>query len=213
MIEGNLDLFKPAEISVGNVNVNMDFEDYYSLKSLQNRVLKYNTDIDEGPVAAFVDTVIKINLHDKGLAKEDRIPIKLFMSSDGGDVMAGFAMIDVIQNSETPIIIINTSHQYSMAAIIGLVGHKRYATPNSSFLLPDGSRYIGDSTGKLHDFLKFDAQIGERIKKIVLNNSKISAKTYNKRAREEWYFFADEAKSLGMIDGIIGEDVTLEEII
>ena len=209
----NLKIFSPTDFESDTLSVNIDLDDYFALKQWQSRILDLNDRIDEVSASSIVGTIIYINMLDKGIPVEDRVPIKLFISSEGGDVMDGFSIIDAIQNSITPIYIINRSYQYSMAALIGVVGHKRYATKNATFLFHDGTMFIGDSSGKAHDFLKFDLQIKDRIKELVLSHTNITSRTYNKKVREEWYFFADEAKRLGVIDGIIGEDVTLEEII
>lgn len=208
-----MELFKPVEFSSESLTLNVDVEDYFYIKQWQQRMCMIDGDIDYLNIGSLLQSIIQINMEDKNLPIEERIPIKIFLSSDGGDVFDGFALIDAIQTSATPIYTINMSHWYSMASVIGMCGHKRFATKNASFLIHDGTTIIGDSSNKVHDFMKFDAQIQDRLKKIILDKTNITVKTYNKKSREEWYFFADEAKKLGVIDGIIGEDISIEQII
>ena len=208
-----MELFKPVEFSSESLSLNVDVDDYFYIKQWQQRMCMVDGDIDYLTIGSLLQSIIQINMEDKHLPVEERIPIKIFLSSNGGDVFDGFALIDAIQMSTTPVYTINMSHWYSMETVIGLSGHKRFATKNSSFLIHDGMTIIGDSSSKVHDYMKFDAQIQERIKRIILDNTNITAKTYNKRSREEWYFFAEEAKKLGVIDGIIGEDISIEQII
>ena len=208
-----MELFKPNMISTDDVVVNLDIDAYFYLRSLEERIIELDDAIDSETIAIPLRSIIQINKMDQGIPVEDRVPIKLLLTSDGGDVIAGLSLIDAIQNSTTPVYTINMSHQYSMGALIGLVGHKRFATKSASYLIHDGGVSIQDSSGRVHDFIKFELMLQKRLKDIVLGRTEISAKMYNKKAREEWYFFADEAKKLGVVDSIIGEDVTLEEIL
>lgn len=206
-------MYNPYSVDIDALNINANVDEYFFLELAQRRIFTINEDIEDDTAALVTQTITHINAVDRGIPVEERTPIKLFVTSDGGDVFSGFAIADLIKNSVTPVYTINTSRQYSMGAIIGLVGHKRYATKNASFLIHDGSTFVGNSASKVQDFMKFDKQVHDRIKHFVLDNTNISAQQYNKKFREEWYFFADEAKRLGVIDGIIGEDVSLEEII
>lgn len=208
-----LTVFNPVSVGVDSVVINLDWDEYFSAKQLQERIITFNEDIRDCTAGIVTQIITYINKVDRGKPVEEREPIKLFFTSPGGDVFAGFSLIDVIKNSITPIIIINTSYQYSMGAFVGMVGHKRYATPHATFLLHDGTTIIGDSSGKAHDFLRFDEKIQSRIRDIVLEHTNIDEETLDKKSREEWYFFADEAKDLGLIDGIIGVDVTFDQII
>lgn len=209
----NFDLFKPSGITAENVTLTVDLDDWFFMRTMQERVIEIPGIIEEGIVQLCQRSIIQINQMDKGIPVDERVPIKILISSDGGDTFAGLELIDMIQNSKTPVWTVNMGHEYSMAAIVGLAGNKRYATKNASFLIHDGAVSIQDSGSKVHDFIKFDKQLNERIKKFVLSRSNITAQKYSSKARNEWYFFADEAKKLGMVDGIIGEDIELEEII
>lgn len=208
-----LTIFDPVSVGRDSVVVNFDWDEYFYAKQLQERIITFDEDIRDATASVVTQIITYINKVDRGIPAEERDPIKIFFTSPGGDVFAGFSLIDVIENSITPITIINTSYQYSMGAYIGMVGHKRYATPHATFLIHDGTTIIGDSSGKAHDFLKFDEKIQERMRDIVLKHTKIDEELLDKKSREEWYFFADEAKKYGLIDGIIGDDVTFEEII
>ena len=213
MSEGALEFFEPMTISSDTLSINFDFDDYLAMKLVQQRNLELFDEIGESNSGWIVRSILQINRMDAGIPPKERIPIKLFISSQGGDVFSGLSIIDVIKNSITPVYTINMSYWYSMAILIGISGHKRYASKNASFLIHDGSSFVYDSSSKAHDYIQFDLKIQERMKKHVLENTNISTKRYNKKAREEWYFFSDEAKEMGVIDGIIGEDLTIEQII
>ena len=143
----------------------------------------------------------------------ENMPILLYVSSNGGSVDPGFVLIDVIQQSKTPVYTINLGYQYSMGFLIGLAGHKRYATKTAKFLMHDGTNFIINSGTKAQDQMEFNRRVEQRVKEDILSRSKISSEEYDSKLRVEWYLFADEAKEKGFCDYIIGEDCTLDDIV
>ena len=53
----------------------------------------------------------------------------------------------------------------------------------------------------------------ERLNKIIIHNSNLTARDLKDTERIENYIFADEAKDMGIVDFIIGRDCTLDEIL
>ena len=172
-----------------------------------------NADIDQFSVADIVKHIMQFNQEDKGLDTDERMPILLYVISNGGEVDSGFELIDVIMSSKTPVYTINLGYQYSMGFLIGLAGHKRYATNNAKFLMHDGSNFVYNSGAKAQDQMEFNRKVENRIKKYVLSRSKVTEEEYDSKLRVEWYLFADEAKEKGFVDYIIGEDCDINEII
>lgn len=188
-------------------------EEMFYLQDLKQRKLFLNDGISQETVAEIVKHILQFNCEDKDVPVEDRKPILLYVVSNGGEVDAGYELIDVIQNSKTPVYTINLGYQYSMGFLIGLAGHKRYATKNAKFLHHDGSNYVYDSGAKVQDRIRFDARVEERTKEYVLSRSNLTPEEYDAKFRVEWYMFADEAKERGFCDYIIGEDCDLDEVI
>lgn len=185
----------------------------FYLQDLKQRKLFLNDGISQETVAEIVKHILQFNCEDKSTPVENRKPILLYVVSNGGEVDAGYELIDVIQNSKTPVYTINLGYQYSMGFLIGLAGHKRYATKNAKFLHHDGSNYVYDSGAKVQDRIRFDARVEERTKEYVLSRSNLTPEEYDAKFRVEWYMFADEAKERGFCDYIIGEDCDLDEVI
>jgi len=157
--------------------------------------------------------ILQYNADDKGKPVEDRKPILLYCSSNGGEIDPGFELVDVILQSNTPVYTINLGYQYSMGFLIGLAGHKRYASKTAKFLMHDGTNFVINSGAKAQDQMEFNKRIEQRIKEYVLAQTKITSEMYDAQMRKEWYMFADEAKNLGVTDYIIGEDCNLDEIL
>lgn len=188
-------------------------DELFYLQDLKQRKLFLNADIDQFSVADIVKHIMQINKEDKGLEPHERMPILLYVTSNGGEVDSGFELIDVIMNSKTPVYTINLGYQYSMGFLIGLSGHKRFATRNAKFLMHDGSNFVYNSGAKAQDQMEFNRKIESRIKQYVLSRSKVSEEEYDSKLRVEWYLFADEAKEKGFVDYIIGEDCDINEIV
>lgn len=188
-------------------------DELFYLKDLRQRKLFLNTDINQYSVQEFVKHILQINRVDFGIDPDKRLPILLYVNSNGGDVDAGFALIDAIQNSKTPVYTVNLGFQYSMGFLIGIAGHKRFATKNAKFLMHDGSNFIYNSGAKAQDQMEFHKKVEARVKDYILAMSNLAEEEYDKNLRVEWYMFADEAKQKGFVDMIIGEDCDIDAIV
>lgn len=188
-------------------------EEIFHLQDLRQRKLFLNTNIDQLSVSDVVKHIMQFNKEDKEIEPGKRKPILFYINSNGGEVDSGFELIDIIQNSKTPVYTINLGYQYSMGFMIGLAGHKRFATKNAKFLIHDGSNFIYNSGAKAQDQMEFNRRIEERIKQYILSKSKLSSEEYDSKLRVEWYLFADEAKEKGFVDYILGVDCDIDEVI
>lgn len=188
-------------------------EELLYFKDLKQRKLFLNDEIEEYSVAEIVKHILQYNAEDKGKEPNERTPILLYVTSNGGDVDAGFKLIDAIKCSKTPVYTINLGYQYSMGFLVGLAGHKRYATENAKFLMHDGSNFVFNSGAKVQDQMEFQRRVEERIKRYILTNSKLTPEEYDSKFRIEWYLFADEAKEKGFVDYIIGVDCDIDAVI
>lgn len=188
-------------------------DEMFRLQDLRNRKLFLTDEISQISVGDIVKNILQYNCDDKGMAAEERVPILLYVSSVGGSVDAGFELIDVIENSKTPVYTINLGYQYSMGLLIGLAGHKRFATKNAKYLMHDGSNFVYNSGAKAQDQMRFQGKVEDRIKEYILSHSKLTQEEYDANLRVEWYMFADEAKERGFVDSIIGVDCDMDAVI
>ena len=207
------DDYYDIEIDIEKVIGSGMLEDIFYFKDLKQRKLFLKCDIDQCSVSDIVKHIMQYNKEDQGIPVEERKPILLYVVSNGGVVDAGFELIDVIECSKTPVYTINTGYQYSMGLLIGLAGHKRFATKNAKYLMHDGSNFIFNSGAKAQDQMEFNRKVEERIKQYILDHTKLTSEEYDSKLRVEWYFFADMAKEKGFTDYIIGEDCDIDAII
>lgn len=205
------------EIDIDNVShktdLTLDITDVFYMKDLKQRKMFINEPIFIENIEDVVHFILQFNAEDKGIPVEERKPILLYLTSAGGSVDCGFQLINVIEQSKTPVYTINTGFQYSMGFLIGLAGHKRFAMKNAKFLMHDGFNGTFDSSAKVVDTIEFRKKEEQRIKEYILSRTKITPKLYDKQYRVEWYMYGDEAKKLGIVDYIIGEDCSIDDIV
>lgn len=192
---------------------NASVDEIFYVKDLKQRKLFLNTEIDQTTVCEIVRHIMQYNKDDKGIPVENRTPILLYVTSIGGDADSGFELIDIIMSSKTPVYTVNLGFQYSMGFFIGLAGHKRFASKNAKFLMHDGSNFIFNSGAKAQDQMEFQKRIEDRVRRYVIDRSKITEREYDSKLRVEWYMFAEEAKEKGFCDYIIGEDCDIDAIV
>lgn len=202
-----------AEYEAVLVTDRSSLEEVMMVKDMQQRKIWLHDEIDIETVSGAIHNIYQYNREDADLPVEERKPILLYIASNGGSVDAGFALIDAIQTSKTPVYTINTGYWYSMGFLIGLAGKKRFAMPNATFLMHDGSNFIWTSGSKAQDQADFNRRVEARVKQYILDHSTLTSKEYDKKQRVEWYLFADEAKEKGFIDQIIGVDCDIDIVV
>lgn len=183
-----------------NSDNSLYLDDRIFLEWLRNRELYIDSEIDGYMVQSIVPMIREWNREDIG--KKNRTPITVFINSIGGNVAAGFSIIDSILLSKTPVKTVNIGRAYSMGYLIFLAGHIRTAYPNATYLMHDGQTAVWDSGGKAKDTINFYNRLEERIKKYILSRTTMSEEEYDKRIREEVYMFNDEALAINAVHSI-----------
>lgn len=193
---------------------NSEFLDELIQENLDKRILVLNDEISVDILEKYSLYIMKWNAEDKDLPVEKRKPIWLYLQTPGGDVVAGFNLVDVIQASETPVYTVCFSDCASMGFHIFISGHKRYAFKNSILLIHDGEITVNNSSSKAKDTMKFFETLDKRIKNHVTSSTKITNEFYDSIYDKEYYIYAnEEGKELGCVDYIIGEDVPISTIL
>ena len=205
----------PFEINEDIVRVTCSIPEMRRLHDLSKRRLYLYgsiTDIEaeEGLIVCasktgeLIEQILDFNREDYGKSPESREPVKLFINSPGGDLNEGFALIDAIMLSKTPIYTINIGQWSSMSFLIGISGHKRLSLPHATFLLHDGFSGALGTTNKVQDRVKFEERFeNEVVKNHVLKHSNMKSVDYDALARVEYYLLPTDALERGFIDEII----------
>lgn len=132
--------------------------------------------------------------------------IELVINSPGGDVIAGFALIDYIQSLRQDGHHITTK-ALGMAASMGGVllqaGDTRVMGKNSVLLIHEASFGAAGSYGDVKDRVKLVDLMHERILELFTDRSKVTkAFIKSKWNRTDWWIDATGALKYGFIDSI-----------
>lgn len=169
------------------------------------RAVHITDEITQEMANSFYSMVVFWNKADEAdeIDPNERKPIKVYINTPGGDLNAVFTIIDAIKLSLTPVHTIVTGNAYSGGFFISITGHKRFCTPNSSYLFHEGSITDGGDAGKIRNRMEFYWKQLDKLKEIVLENTKITKEEYEKRKNEDWQMWAEDAVKYGIADEII----------
>lgn len=169
--------------------------------------LSDNIDNDTiGKICFNILFILKQDDKDESEKKDfQRKPIQLYVNSYGGNIRDMWALIDIIQQSKTPIYTYCTGYAMSAAFIIFIAGHKRYATKHAVFMYHQMYRETQGNYQDLVEKRKEDDYMNLQIENYTMERTKFSAERL-KEIREkkmDVYIHPDEAMELNIIDEII----------
>lgn len=194
-------------------NFNYGLEETFLMEDMEDRKLFIRDTITSEVYDYISYNIMRYNAMDMGVPIEERQPIKLYIATGGGCTFDGLGICEILKASLTPVIGICTSYAFSMGFYIYISCDLRYATANAMFLNHEGEDGILGHPSKIKDYIRFADKLEDRLNKIIVKRTKLTMRDLNETERVEDYYFADEAKDIGVVDYIIGEDCTIDDIL
>lgn len=158
-------------------------------------------DIDEPLYTMFLDQFLKAE------AFTEEGPIKIKLTSGGGQMGIGFAIYDLIKGCSFPTRIEVYGYACSAAALILQAASERCMSKNTRIMFHNVSFMAEGSLHLTGDELKYHTNemklSTDNLIKIIAKRSNISIKEVKKFCEEERFFSAKEALSAGLIDKIL----------
>lgn len=169
--------------------------DLYSLL-LKERIIMLTGEIDDTLSEIVCSELIFLN------AKDQELPISIYIDSPGGSVTACMAIYDVMKAIEAPIKTIGLGLCASMAAFLLSSGDKgyRYAYPNAEIMI---HQPIGQTQGQVSDLeimTKRFISLKNKLNSILASNTNKSLEEIEKDTDRDNFLTADEAIEYGLID-------------
>lgn len=168
----------------------------------EERIYRLNHDITEDDLD-LVDLILRCNKEDQGKPVEERAPIKVYISTCGGDVVTLWTLMQAIQTSKTPVWTINISFAYSAGAELLTAGHKRFAFKGTQTIFHRGSCFFGGEQSVVESTKKHFDGIEKKLTDFLMAHTKIDAKVYKKKASFDIYMDENEALKNGVVDEIV----------
>ena len=177
------------------------------------RTLYLPEQVNQESMNKLTKSIIEINKSDSYLKKLYGIndieynpkPVEIYIDSYGGAVYQCFGLLGVMEKSETPIHTIVTGAAMSCGFMILISGHKRFGYTHSTPLYHQVSSGFYGKIKDMEEHLEESKRLQKKIEDLTLERTSISKKKLNEilKNKVDWYMSAEEALSLGVIDGII----------
>lgn len=174
--------------------------DYYNLA--ENRIFYIDYEIDMG-ILDIQRNIVLINIADKDIPIEERIPIKILIDSPGGLLSETMSVASTIIQSKTPVITINMADAYSGAAILLMAGHKRYAMPYSKAMLHTGSGGTSGTFEQTEEQQKNYKRQVEDMGKFILARTGMDEKVFKRNKTKDWYMMPEDQLKYGLVHEIV----------
>ena len=130
-------------------------------------------------------------------------PIKLFINSGGGSIVAGISSMDTILRCEVPIHTYVDGFSASAATFLTVVGEKRYMSRNSYMLVHQLSSTFWGTYANFEDEKKNLDLMMKTIKDVYKKYTKVPMKKLDEILKHDLLWDAKTCKEYGLIDEII----------
>jgi ATP-dependent Clp protease protease subunit len=140
------------------------------------------------------------------LAREDsEKPIRMYINSPGGQVYAGMAIYDTIQQVECPVSTVAVGFTASFGTVLLTAGTKgmRYALPNATIHM---HQPLGGAQGQASD-IAIQAQeilrLRTKLNKILSYHTGQTVEQIEKDTDRDIYMSAEDAQEYGLVDEVL----------
>ena len=171
---------------------------------IYSRLLRDRIVMISGPIEpAMANTVVAQLLFLE--SENPNADISLYINSPGGDVTAGWAIMDTMQYIKPNVSTIGMGLVASMGAVLLAAGAKgkRFVLPNTEVMIHQPS---SGTQGKVTD-MEIYMQETQRVKKVLVKQmaeftGRKEKEVFDAMERDNW-MDAESAKKFGLIDGIL----------
>ena len=146
------------------------------------------------------------------LDSESHDPIKVIVTSPGGHVDSGYAIMDVMRFIESPVVTIGAGWVASIAVPILFGGDKdkRFALPNTRFLIHQPSGGAGGQAADIRIEAQEILKIREKINKLISEETGQDLAKVARDSDRNFWMSAEEAMEYGLIRRIVSSGKDLE---
>ncbi|ENQ3108542.1 ATP-dependent Clp protease proteolytic subunit ClpP [Bacillus sp. 491mf] len=173
--------------------------DIYS-RLLKDRIIMIGQEINDQVASSVVAQLLFLSAED---ANKD---ISIYINSPGGSTSAGFAILDTMNYIKPDVQTICIGLAASFGALLLLSGAegKRFALPNSEIMI---HQPLGGTQGQATE-IEISARrilkLKEHINQIIADKTGQPVEKVAKDTERDYFMSAEEAKTYGIVDGIIG---------
>lgn len=168
-------------------------------------------DVDVGAdLLALTRLIMRWNMEDRGIPREERKPIWLYIMSYGGDIDYMWMALDTIKTSVTPVYTVNLGVAASAAALMFISGHKRFMMPSAKVTIHEGSAQLSGDAVKVMDQSESYKKQLKQMKMFVLEHTEIPRSQLMKKRNNDWELDASYCMDHKVCDKVVS---TMDDII
>jgi ATP-dependent Clp protease, protease subunit len=179
--------------------------DIYSLL-LKERIVFVGTPINAQIANLIVAQLLYLNRED------DEKEIQMFINSPGGEIYAGLAIYDTMQQITAPISTVAVGVTASFGTVLLAAGShgRRFALPNATIHM---HQPLGGAQGQATDVViqaEEIVRLKKRLIEVFVTHTGKDAATIEKDTDRDVYMTAEKAVEYGLIDGVLEPTKLLE---
>ena len=190
------DIMIPEEIKNCSLPSPEELE-YFRLEKQRCFFIDYEIE-DDYKCVELIKTIIRMNLEEKDIPKEQLQPITLYVFSYGGSLDQATALCDIIEASRIPIITVCLGVAMSAGFLIFLAGKRRYAMKQSCFLAHQGNASFEGTADMIQQAQNNYKKQLKQMKDYILSHTNINERLFNRNKSKDWYITANESIELGI---------------
>lgn len=188
----------------------------------ENHDIYFIGEVDEAPLSTLIKDIRAIKTRDDNainanaaalkelritVGEQERPEINLYLSTYGGSVYDGLGIYDVIKSlAESYVVnVIVTGKAMSCGLFILQAGTRRYGSKNSTYLYHDISGFQAGKLKEIKESSEEWTRLKNKIDDIILSRTNITREMLDDvtEHKKDWFFDAETALQLGVIDKII----------
>ena len=170
--------------------------------NVDRRIIYLSQAVDEEMATDFIRSMDVLESHDD----EEKITVKI--STFGGDVYSMLAIYDRMRSSDCEICTVASGYVMSAGILLIMGGDDglRFAHENTQFMHHKGSMEIDGEHSNAVATVQHYEKLEDRVLKLIASRSKKNVAYWKKLEKStiDKYFTATQAKTIGIIDHIIG---------
>lgn len=180
---------------------------------LKRKELWLFDEINPTTTLTLIRDIVDINAEDDAKEREayldsqvyTRHPIKLYINTPGGHVTEGFALIDAIESSKTPVHVYATGSIASMGILVVASAHKALASKYTRFMIHSLSFGAMGTLGDVQVSVEEAERIQDQINTFIVDHTIFSLEEVEDivTSNLDYYFDAEEALEKGLIQEIV----------
>lgn len=173
-------------------------EESIGLRMLKTRTILVSGGVDDKLAAR---TIAQLMILDA----ESHDPIRVMITSQGGHVDSGFAILDVLRFIESPVITIGAGWVASIAVpiLFGAPRERRYALPNTRFLLHQPSGGAGGQASDIRIEAEEMLKVRQKLNQLIADETGQPFERVEKDSDRNFWMDAQQACAYGLVGEVI----------